>query len=119
MGQPQARELGNLYLERGNMEKAIQYLARSLDVDPYEREVHGQLANLYSSSGDHKGAIQAYRALLNLDPVDPSSIYLSLAYSLQNDQKEEEALRSVLMALELAPGFMEAQKLLLTLVEQE
>ena len=118
-GQPQAHELGELYLTRDNTEKAIQYLARSLDVNPYEREVHGQLADLYTLMGNHAGATRSYRALLNLDPVDPSSIYLSLAYSLQKDQQEEEALRSVLKALELAPGFIEAQKLLLSLVEQE
>jgi tetratricopeptide (TPR) repeat protein len=57
-------------------------------------------------------AISAYRALLDLDPSDPAQIHYRLA-RLLDQSGSPEALRQVLQALEDAPRYKDALRLLL------
>lgn len=116
-GAPQARELARLYHEAGDDEKAMRYLLRSIDVEPYDREARALLADLFETQGRYEEAVNERRALLALDPVDKAAAYYGLASSLYKNRQISEAKRAVLQALELAPGYREAQKLLLQCVE--
>lgn len=117
-GSTEAVELAGLLLDRGNIDRAIYYYERSLEVAPYDREVHAQLATLYANQQQFDKAVQARRAILGLNPVDRAEAFYQYALSLQADTRESEAKRAVLQALELAPGYREAQKLLLQVVEE-
>jgi hypothetical protein len=64
-------------------------------------------------------AITAYRALSHLDDTDPAGVHFRLAKLLHEEDEQDEALRQVLMSLEEAPRFRDAQKLLLDLVDRE
>jgi tetratricopeptide (TPR) repeat protein len=57
-------------------------------------------------------AIQAYRVLLQLDPPDPAEAHYRLAVLLHR-QGDPGAKRQVLQALEEAPRFRDALRLLL------
>ena len=117
-GADEAVELAKLHDENGDIEKALAYYERSLDVSPYDREVHTRLAELYSENGQYSQAVQARLAVLGLNPIDRADAYYQYALSLYNSDRVTESKRAVLQSLELAPGFREAQKLLLEVVEQ-
>ena len=117
-GAAEAVELAGLYLDQGNIDRATYYYERSLEVAPYDREVHAQLATLYTNQQQYSKAVQARRSILGLNPVDRAEAFYQYALSLQADTRQPEAKRAVLQALELAPGYREAQKLLLQVVEE-
>lgn len=110
-------ELSGLLLERGDREAARSLLERSLYVVPYNIDAHDRLADLYRDAGLHEQAITHHRAVLALEPPDRAIAYFELARSLQAGGRQEEALRTVLQSLEIAPGFRDAQKLLLEIAE--
>ena len=117
-GATEAVELAKLLDEGGDRSKAIYYYERSLDVAPYDREVQTRLAELYTFEGRHDDAVNARRAILGLNPIDRADAYYRYALSLYQSDRRMEAKRAVLQSLELAPGFRDAQKLLLNVVEQ-
>jgi tetratricopeptide (TPR) repeat protein len=79
--------------------------------------VYTRLASLYADRQQFEEAVRARRAILGLNPVDRAQAYYLYAQSLKEDDRQDEAKRAVLQALELAPGFREAQQLLLQVIE--
>jgi tetratricopeptide (TPR) repeat protein len=65
----------------------------------------------------HEQDIAALQALDEMDPIDPADLHFRMARSLANLGRRDEARRQVLMALEDAPRFRGAHKLLLELVD--
>jgi len=63
-------------------------------------------------------AIQSYRTLLKLDPADLADVHFRLA-KLLHEAGDPAAKRHAIQALEEAPRFREAHKLLLSIVEKE
>ena len=114
----EAVELAGLLEARGDRTLAIAYYERSLDVAPYNREVQTRLAELYTEAGDYPNAVRARQAVLGLNPVDRADAYYQYALSLYRSDRLNDSKRAVLQSLELAPGFRDAQKLLLNVVEQ-
>ena len=117
-GLDESIELAQLLEENGDIDKATHYYERSLDVSPYNREVQTRLAEMYAQQGQWDEAVQARQALLGLNPVDRADAYYQYAISLKNANRPDASKRATLQSLELAPGFRDAQKLLLQLVEQ-
>jgi tetratricopeptide (TPR) repeat protein len=93
---------------RGVKLNAERYLA----VNPLVPAPHRFLAEANEKLGELPEAIQAYRALLELGPEDPAETHYRLARALYATGKPE-AKRQVLQALEEAPRFRAALKLLL------
>lgn len=118
-GADEARELAALYAAAGRDADAAAAEARSLEVAPYEAATYDTLAALDTRLGRHDEAVRARRALLALGPVDRAEALYRLAEALYHAGRRAEARRTVLQALELAPGHRPAQKLLLTCVEAE
>ncbi len=118
-GVTEARELATLFIGIQDQEKARYYLERSLQISPYDREVYSQLADMYVEAGAYERAVRARRAVLGLNPIDTAEAYYLYASALMLDQRPAEARRAVLQALEEAPGYREAQKLLLEIVDGE
>jgi tetratricopeptide (TPR) repeat protein len=115
-GASEARELAGLYRARGDTEEAIRYLNRTLETAPYHRETRRTLANLYRSTDRYDAAVTERRAVLNLDPVNEAEAYYQLAVDLYMSERVAEAKDAVVRALEIAPGYTEAQGLLLKCV---
>lgn len=85
---------------------------RYLAVNPLVAAPYGFLAQSSERLGDDQKAIGAYRVLLLLDPADPSEVHFQLGRLLYK-AGQPEARRQVLEALEEAPRFKVALKLLL------
>ena len=64
----------------------------------------------------HAQAVSALRSLLEMDPLDPALAHFRLARALHNEARYSIAKRHVLMALEEAPRYRTAQRLLLKIL---
>lgn len=93
---------------RGVRENAERFLA----VNPLQPQPYRHLARASESLGRDDDAIAAYRTMLLLDPPDPAGVHFALA-RLLHKRGDEAARRHVLQALEEAPRFREAHRLLL------
>jgi tetratricopeptide (TPR) repeat protein len=92
----------------------INYAEQLLAVNPLIAAPYAALAEASAASGRNDEAIDAYRKLLLLDPPDPAEAHYQLARLLHaRGGSESEARRHVLQALEDAPRFRDAQRLLL------
>jgi thioredoxin-like negative regulator of GroEL len=89
-----------------------------LAVNPLVPLPYRHLAKAAEYLGDDGTAITAYRKLIVLEPADPAAVHFSLA-KLLHKTGDAEAKRHVLIALEEAPRYREAHRLLLQMVEQE
>src|SRR5207248_3914929 len=85
---------------------------RYLSVNPLVPLPYRFLAQASEKASDTQSGILAWRALVQLDPADPAEAHYQLAQLLHRTGNPE-ARRQVLMALEEAPGYRDAQKLLL------
>jgi tetratricopeptide (TPR) repeat protein len=88
-----------------------------LAVNPLLPGVHRELATAAEALLDPARAIPSYRALLRMDPVDPAQAHFRLASLLREQADLKSARRHVLMALEEAPRFRAAHRLLLEIVD--
>ena len=86
-------------------------LERLLAVNPLIPQPYRYLARASEALGDQPQAIGAYRTLLQLTPADPAEVHFHLA-RLLHDQENPEAHEHVLKALEEAPRFRDAYRLL-------
>lgn len=92
---------------------------RVLAVNPLIREPYRQLARAAEKLDRPEHAIRACQALLQLDPADPAGTHFQLAQLLYAQQQTDAAKRHVLMALEEAPRFLDAHRLLLEIVQRD
>ncbi|QDU89285.1 tetratricopeptide repeat protein [Pirellulimonas nuda] len=90
---------------------------RMLAVDPLTPIPHRYLAEAAERLALPADAITAYRALLRFDTVDPVHVHFRLAQLLRDEGRWDQARRQVLLALEDAPRFLAAHRLLLELAE--
>jgi len=89
---------------------------RFLAVNPLVPQPYRYLATASEALGETQPAIGAFRKLLLLDPADPAEVHFRLARLLRLNN-EPAAKRQVLQALEEAPRFREAHRLLLQLAQ--
>lgn len=85
---------------------------RYLAVNPLVPEPHRLLATAAEALRDDASTVRANRVLLQLDPPDPAEVHFNLARSLHRTGDDSAAKRHVLQALEEAPRFREAHRLL-------
>ena len=76
-------------------------------------EIHNRLGEWYLETAKPNSAVQEYRAALALDPVDRAGTHYRLARAYWALGNGQGARQEVLAALEIAPGYRQAQKLLL------
>ncbi len=100
--------------ERKDWPAEAKYAGRLLEINPLIVAPYRALAESGIASGNQEQAISAYRWLLLLSPPDPAETHFHLARLLhERGGAESEAKRQVLRALEEAPRFRDAQRLLL------
>jgi cellulose synthase operon protein C len=80
-----------------------------------DREQHEMLGSLWVDVGNLPGAIREFRAVIASNPLDPAQAHYDLARALNLNHQTAAAKDEVFAALETAPGFKPAQKLLLEL----
>jgi tetratricopeptide (TPR) repeat protein len=112
------KRLAELQEAAGRKADAEATLAKVLAIDPVrDEEVHRRLGDLRVALGKWDRAAEEYAAVVAMKPVDLAGAYFNLARALAGAGKREEAREQVLMALEAAPGYRPAQRLLLELTD--
>ncbi|MCW8195074.1 tetratricopeptide repeat protein [Proteobacteria bacterium 005FR1] len=99
--------------EDGDLGKAEYYLQRAIAVDPYRLEVHTQYAKLADQKADHEASIREHEIIARLDNTDPVNSFTRLAEAYLRGGEAEQARRNSLQALEIAPTYRPAQRVLL------
>jgi len=103
--------LSELGVSTGDWNLVYENALRALAVNPLTPQPQRFLAQSAEAAGHDDQAIAANRALLRLDPPDPAETHFRLA-RLLHKQGDAEAKRQVLQALEEAPRFRDALRLL-------
>lgn len=80
-----------------------------------DEDLHRRLGDLLFAEKQYDGAIREYDARIASNPVDKAGAEFNLAQAYFAAGQKEKAQESVLAALETAPGYRPAQKLLLEL----
>ena len=104
--------LMELAKERKDWPDALANAERFAAVNPLSPLPHRAEAEASEALGKKPAAIAAYRTVLKLDPENPADLHYRLA-RLLHETKDPAAKREVLLALEEAPRFRDALKLLL------
>jgi tetratricopeptide (TPR) repeat protein len=89
-----------------------------LQINPLISDPYEALAKADEKSGDKSGAIQNYKTVLKLDPDDPAEAHFHLARLFEGSDSQQ-ARRHILLALEEAPRYRAAHKLLLKIESEE
>jgi Tfp pilus assembly protein PilF len=100
-----------------DLERAGYFIDRAIQVDPYRREVHDLRARLASLQNDTALAVLENEVIVTLEVDDPVEARTNLAEAYLNNGELELAKRNVLSALEIAPSYVRAQKVLLRAVD--
>jgi tetratricopeptide (TPR) repeat protein len=117
---PASLKLLARYLEEnGRKADAAAALARINYIYPLDDELHQRLGTLWLDQGNVKGAIREFHAAIAAKPQDPAVAHYNLARAFRADKQVDRAKDELLAALETAPGYRPAQKLLLELSKQD
>ncbi len=109
------KELAKLQSDAGMKNEAIATLERLNVIYLEDEQAHQMLGDLYMEQSNPALAAREYGAVLALGTVDKAGAHYRLAEAFDKAKKYDDARDEVLSALEAAPGYKPAQKLLLEL----
>ena len=110
------KRLGGWLHEADRTGDAIEVLQSVNFVDPLDHNLHGTLGDMLLEAQRAQEALAEYSIALALNPHDKATAYYRMAsahHELGNKQKSQDHL---LQALDVAPNFRPAQRLLLELM---
>ena len=125
IAQRNARDLDSLLriceltAAKGDWQATIDHSLRAQAINPMIPAPHRWAAMAAEQSGNDQIAVASLRALSQMNPLDPADLHFRLAQRLVNLKEFEAARREVLKALEHAPRFRQAHRLLLSIVERD
>jgi len=113
------KRLGQWLADAGRKDDAIDVMMSINLVDPLDRDLHGELGDMLLAANRAAEALQEYEIALALKPHDMATAWYRMAqaqYKLGNIERTQDHL---LQALDIAPNFRPAQRLLLQLASGE
>jgi cellulose synthase operon protein C len=114
------KQLASLEEELGNPKEAAATLDRINYIYPVnDEELHRHLGDLWFAQGNYAGAIREYGAAVAMQPLDKASAQFNLAQAYFAAGQNDKAEQNVLEALEAAPDYRPAQKLLMQLEDSK
>ncbi|MEJ0005783.1 MAG: hypothetical protein WDM77_05200 [Steroidobacteraceae bacterium] len=112
-------QLAKLQQDAGDRPAAVATLQKINLIDPvFDADSHRHLGDLLMETKDFGGARREFGAVLALHPLDKAQANYDLARACHGAGDADCAMNAVLAALEVAPDFKPAQKLLLELTGQ-
>jgi hypothetical protein len=110
------KRLASLEEEAGDKASAAATLDRVNLVYPVgDEEMHRHLGRLWLDEKNYAGAVREFGSVVAMNPLDKAQAEYDLAEAYMASGDKAKAEETVLLALEAAPGFRPAQKLLLEL----
>ncbi|WP_461506495.1 tetratricopeptide repeat protein [Rhodopirellula baltica] len=109
---PALRRWINIGQSEEQWENVLDASQQALAIQPLLPEFHLASAVAAEKLDRHDLAVEALSALLALDPVDPAALHFRLANAYDEQNESFPAKHHALMALELAPRYRDAHRLL-------
>jgi tetratricopeptide (TPR) repeat protein len=109
------RRYAEWLVEAGRSADAIDVLYSINLVDPLDHELHGNLGDLLLAAGRADEALREYEVAISLQPHDMATAWYRLAQAQYELGNVEQSQLNLLQALDVAPNFRPAQRLLLKL----
>ena len=106
-------KLANILYSKDRKAEAIDVLYSINWVNPFNTELHATLGDWMLEAGNTGQALTEYQVLLAMKPHDLADAHYRVARANHLLDRDEEARTHLLSALEIAPHFRLAQKLLL------
>jgi tetratricopeptide (TPR) repeat protein len=106
-------QYASLLAEAGNKKDAAAALGRMIYVFPLDSGLHEKLGNLDLDIGKNDDAVREFQVLVALNTGDKAGSHYNLAKAYKADGQIDKAREEVITALETAPEYRPAQKLLL------
>ncbi len=102
--------LGIAYAQKGDMERAIYYFRKAIEVNPREAAFHGNLAAAYVQDKELQSAMNEFLKAIALDPRDPvhHSNFAALLAGIGNPAAGKEFLEAVRLAPDSAEALFNA-----------
>jgi len=107
------KKYAKLLADAGKPKEAAAALERLNFIFPQDAELHERLGGLLLDTGDAKGAVREFQALIAMHPIDTAGSHYNLARAYKAAGRKDQAREEAVSALEAAPNFKPAQKLLL------
>ncbi|MBK5294257.1 MAG: tetratricopeptide repeat protein [Acidobacteriia bacterium] len=113
------KKLAGLQEELGKTSEAAATLNRINYIYPVnDEDLHRRLGELWLAQKNFPGAIREFGAVVALRPVDKAAAHYNLARAYSSASDTGQAEEQLLFALEAAPSYRPAQKMLLQLHDQ-
>jgi tetratricopeptide (TPR) repeat protein len=112
------KQLAGLLDELGRRPEAIEALEGLLYIAPIDAELHRKLGGWFLEEDDLPEAVRELEVLLAMNPLDKADAHYNLARAYHKMKDRDKMRRHLLLALEAAPSFRPAQKLLLETTAQ-
>ncbi len=109
------KRLAAMLVEANRPKEAAAALARLNYIAPNDIDLHRRLGALYLGQNNAPGAIREFTAVAASHPDDQAGAHYDLARAYHAAKQDAKAREQVETALEAAPSFKPAQKLLLEL----
>lgn len=107
--------IGLLYSKKGEIDKAIVYYLKALELNPNNVKAYQNLGNAYYALNKYEEAMHKYKKVINLSPNYSKGYYnLGNVYSVM--KRSEEALHLFEKSIELDPLFAPAHNNLANLL---
>ena len=109
------KKYAELLKESGKTQQAAAALERLNAVNPMDQDLHEKLGALYLAANNAPLAAREFGVVVALKPLDVAGSHYNLAMAYKAQGLEDKAREEALIALEAAPDYRPAQKLLLLL----
>ncbi len=117
---PQAvGKLARLLYQAGRKDEAIEVLYSINYVTPFDAELHTTLGDWMLEAGRTEHALTEYQVVLGMKPHDLADAHYRVARANHLLDRSDEARKHLLSALEIAPHYRPAQKLLLETTQNQ
>ncbi len=114
---PALRRLIEIASSENQWSDVSTYAEKILAINPLLPDGHAALATAAGHLGQPETTVRSLLAMSTMDPIDPAGLDYRIAVALTEMDRHDQAKRHVLEALEVAPRYRDALRLLLQLNE--
>lgn len=100
--------LGGAYLERGNLEQALQHSQCAVQLKPDDVNARNNIGIILLATGRPEEAAEAFAAAAQLQPKNPE-VHYNLGLAQKASRRPDEARRALTLAVALNPSHLKAR----------
>jgi tetratricopeptide (TPR) repeat protein len=99
-------DLGNLLLEKGQFDQAVECYEKVIELDPQSAEAHNHLGIIFYDTGEYEKAMTCFQKALQISPFYQA--YNNLGLALAGQGQLDDAIDCYRKSIEINPGYADA-----------